>query len=70
MSLNDKERRFGLKIKKLLSEGRLFNVETAVGISMILKTDEEMDSMEKFLDAHPQATHDEILEYMLKLKNR
>ena len=58
------------RIKAVLKEGRLFDTESAVGLSMILRTEEEMDLMEKFFDENPQADHDEIIEYAVSIKNR
>ena len=67
MALTDRQRRFAKKIKNVFDEGRIFCADDAIGISIFLQTDEEMDLMERFLDEHPQAEHDEILMRMLEI---
>ena len=69
MSLTNKEKELALRLKSLVKEGRLFSVDDAIGLLIMLRTDEEIDLMKKFLDDNPQCDHDDILEYALKIKN-
>ena len=65
--MTERRERFLDRLKCLLDEGRFFCLDDAWGVAVYLRTDEEMDLMEQFLDEHPQATQDEILMRMLEI---
>ena len=68
MGLTNKQEEFMQKLKSLVEEGRLMDANDALGLSLMLRTDAEIDSMETFLKQNPNAQHDDILGFAIQIK--